>query len=107
MKFSPSFETVTSRPRASAWVMCALPTCAEAIRLRQVYDPALRRWGETLFLPKLGLIGAPRERAVRTKVAAFEARNEAASHLATHKANCFVCHCEFLKVNRRREKPLP
>ena len=59
--------------------------CAEALRLKEEYWIALMRWSKTLFAPPVGL------EADRMRLAAFDARNEAASRLATHQEGCVIC----------------
>ena len=56
--------------------------CAEALRLKEEYWIALMRWSKTLFAP---------EEAGRTRLAAFDARNEAANRLITHQQGCEIC----------------
>jgi hypothetical protein len=65
--------------------------CAEAVRLKGKYYIALMRWSKTLFAPQLGLKNESAVEAELARLAAFEARNEAASVLATHQQGCAVC----------------
>jgi hypothetical protein len=62
--------------------------CAEAARLKEAYRIALMRWSKTVFAPQVGL------EADRMKLAALDARNEAASRLITHQQGCAICHQE-------------
>jgi hypothetical protein len=67
------------------------------MKLRQEYDLTMRVWGEVVFSPT-GLI----ENADQVRLAAFDARNEAASRLATHQVGCATCRREQIRVIRRR-----
>jgi hypothetical protein len=66
--------------------------CAEALRLKEEYGIALMRWSKTLFAPQVEL------EADRMRLAALDARNEAASRLVTHQQDCAICRQE-------KEKP--
>ena len=59
--------------------------CAEAARLKEEYWIALMRWSKTLFAPQVGREADP------TRLAAFDARNEAAKRLITHQQGCEIC----------------
>jgi hypothetical protein len=59
--------------------------CPEAARLKEEYRVALMRWSKTLFGPQAGL------EADRTRLAAFDARDEASSRLITHQQGCAIC----------------
>jgi hypothetical protein len=59
--------------------------CPEALRLKEEYRVALMRWSKTLFAPQGGREADP------TRLAALDARNEAASCLITHQQGCAIC----------------
>jgi hypothetical protein len=65
--------------------------CEEAMRLRAEYDVALRGRGKTLFLTVPGLDTESKLKAVLLRLAALEARTEAASRLVCHLQACAIC----------------
>jgi hypothetical protein len=78
--------------------------CSEAPRLKGEYYIALMRWSKTLFAPQLGLKNESGVEAELTRLAAFEARNEAANRLIAHEQGCAVCRRD--KTTLVKDEPL-
>jgi hypothetical protein len=66
-------------------------TCPEYLRLRQLYEAALRHLGQVLLCAAVNLVGAPARQAAEIKRKAFEERNAAKAVLTAHALKCQSC----------------
>jgi hypothetical protein len=78
-------------------------TCPEYVRLRQIYEAALRHWGQFMWSSKVAAPGVPERRDAETKQRAFFARNEASERLSAHQRSCPVCRSSLRLVDYRRD----
>jgi hypothetical protein len=77
--------------RISANTGASMP-CSEYIRLRQLYEVALRQWGIVMLPPDNERVGAPARRTAEIKQKAFDERDAAKMQLGRHKLTCPVCN---------------
>jgi hypothetical protein len=66
-------------------------TCPEYARLRQLYEAALRHWGNAMWSSRGDVPGVPERLALEIKQRAFIERNDAHERLLAHKRSCKVC----------------
>jgi hypothetical protein len=66
--------------------------CSEYIRLRQLYEVALRQWGIVMLPPDNERVGALARRTVEIKQKAFDEKDTAQKQLGRHKLTCLVCN---------------
>jgi hypothetical protein len=66
--------------------------CPEYARLRQLYEAALRHWGQILLSSEgTELVGAPGRLAAELKQKALYERDAANGRMRLHKQDCPVC----------------
>jgi hypothetical protein len=66
--------------------------CPEYVRLRQLYEAALRHWGQTLLSSKSHeLFGAPARYAAQLKQKALDERDVANERMCLHRRSCPTC----------------
>jgi uncharacterized protein with PIN domain len=75
-------------------------TCPEYVRLRRIYESALRHWGQLMWASKVAAPGVPERRDTETKQRAFFARNEASERLSAHQQSCPVCRGSLRLVDK-------
>ena len=66
--------------------------CSEYIRLRQLYEVALRQWGIVMLPPDNERVGALDRRTAAIKQKAFDERDTAKKQLGRYKLTCLVCN---------------
>jgi hypothetical protein len=76
-------------------------TCLEYVRLRQIYEAALRHWGQLMWSAKVAVPGVPERLDAETKQRAFFARNEAGERLSARQRSCPVCRSSLRLVDKR------
>jgi hypothetical protein len=83
------------RIKASEVNMAAAMPCLEYIRLRQLYEAALRYWGQILLSPKATeLFDAPARHAAQLRQNALDERDAAGALLFVHEQHCSVCRAK-------------
>ena len=73
--------------------------CPEYIRLRQLYEVAIRQWGHVVLSPDSDSLGAPIALAAEIKQKAYRERDEAKRRLSDHMVTCSVCNPKRRRVN--------
>jgi hypothetical protein len=66
--------------------------CSEYIRLRQLYEVALRQWGIVMLPRDNEQVGVLARRTVEIKRKAFDEKDTAQKHLGRHQLTCLVCN---------------
>jgi hypothetical protein len=67
--------------------------CPENVRLRQLYEAALRRWEQSELSSKKGdLSDASRRLALDVEKKALEERNAANERMVLHEQSCTICN---------------
>jgi hypothetical protein len=99
MGLCPSYvlidDSLKSQPGFAASHCSMTPTisCSEYARLRQLYEAALRHWGQILLSSEgTELVGAPKRLAIELKQKALYERDAADGRMRLHKQSCPVCN---------------
>ena len=66
--------------------------CSEYIRLRQLYEVALRQGGIVMLPRDNERVGALARRTVEIKQKAFDEKDTAQKQLGSHKLTCLACN---------------
>ena len=74
-------------------------TCPEYLRLRQLYEAALRRWVQNNSLSGSELVGESARHATQVKQAASIERDAAKERFEVHKRSCAAC-IEAIRLSR-------
>jgi hypothetical protein len=77
----------------------AMP-CPEHLRLRQLYEAALRYWGRVILSSDANLVGALARQAAQIKQTAFADRNAAKKRLDDHSLTCPTCNPKLRMTSR-------
>jgi hypothetical protein len=76
--------------------------CPECIRLRQIYEAELRRWGCLWLSPDASVKDASAGQLAELRLKAFEDRNAAKERWLLHALNCPTCKA---KPNKPQDRP--
>ena len=71
--------------------MTAAMPCPEYMRLRQLYEAALRGWGDVLLAQHAGLLAGDVQSALKYRKNVADERDAANKRMKDHKRICLLC----------------